>query len=340
MKKKKSQISIQFSWIFILIAGAIILIFFIGIIYKQKAVSETRLAGTVATDLEAILTGARISTGTVNVIQIPKIEATFTCDEMGDSWFGVDWEKTGIKKSLPIEVVFAPNLIKGKELITWALDFSAPFKVTNFLYLTSPEIRYIFVNPDEEIYEDFPEETTKEEVLTMAGISDKNNYKVKFIFFDQAPGTVPAPLQHMPNKDITAIKITGKTIEFFEKENSRFKSTGQTFYITKPMLYAAIFAEDKIYYECNLKKAFKALNIVATVYADRETTLKEYYENNPDDRRAYCTLYYYEEDTTALKQISEACIQDMINCPGLSDPIAKLEHDNLILKEHSCPLLY
>ena len=64
---RKAQIETQFNWLFILVAGAVILIFFAGIVIKQKSSSEQKIAENVMTDLQSIFTGGSVSTGTLMV---------------------------------------------------------------------------------------------------------------------------------------------------------------------------------------------------------------------------------------------------------------------------------
>ena len=67
-KGKRAAIEVQFNWIFILIIGGIILMFFFGIVKSQKTVSEKKISGTVRRDMRAILTGSGISAGTASLI--------------------------------------------------------------------------------------------------------------------------------------------------------------------------------------------------------------------------------------------------------------------------------
>ena len=60
VNEKKAQIQVTFNWVYILIAGAVILLFFIGIVVKQKAVSEENLATDVVRVMESIFTGAGV----------------------------------------------------------------------------------------------------------------------------------------------------------------------------------------------------------------------------------------------------------------------------------------
>ena len=43
---KKGIIEIQFNWIFVLVVGAIILVFFFGFVQKQKSFAEEKNAGS------------------------------------------------------------------------------------------------------------------------------------------------------------------------------------------------------------------------------------------------------------------------------------------------------
>ena len=155
--KKKGVIEVQFNWIFTLIVGALILALFSSIIIKQKSSSENTISATLLTNLETILVGAKISTGTINVIDMPKTNIEFSCNQ---------YSQGNAQKQIRDKVIFSPNLLKGKQLITWALEWKVPFKITNFLYVTSPEVRYILIGTDSTfkiINSTIPNEINKED---------------------------------------------------------------------------------------------------------------------------------------------------------------------------------
>ena len=89
MRRKKGQISIGFHWIYILIAGAIILMFFIGLAVRQKAVAEEKISATVVRTLEGILTGAGLSEQTTHYTELPELEISFNCDDEGYSDYAI-----------------------------------------------------------------------------------------------------------------------------------------------------------------------------------------------------------------------------------------------------------
>ena len=66
---KKAQIQFTFNWIYILIAGMVILIFFVSIVAKQKTSSEEHLNAEVVRVMESIFTASGVSEKTKNFIE-------------------------------------------------------------------------------------------------------------------------------------------------------------------------------------------------------------------------------------------------------------------------------
>lgn len=281
--QKKGVIELHFNWIFVLIAGAVIFFFFINVVNRQKDFSEIKISSTIINNLESILAGAQVSTNTVNIIEVPKVKIGVECDKF---FIG------NVPKQTKGNIIFSPNLLKGKEIITWTLEWSLPYRVTNFLYITDPEVRYIIVNNSEnlgrKIYDELPKEVNKELVTSPSEAKDKNNYKVKFIFINNLNDDFLVNLEGMPDQDVRAINLknigssdiienTG-AIEFWKKDGSQWtQETGETFYLKKESLFGAIFAEDLETYNCLMRKAFKKLNLITKVYLERCDRLSNYY---------------------------------------------------------------
>jgi len=310
--KKKAVIEVQFNWIFILIIGAIILLFFFGIVRQQKEVSEKKISITVKRDIRAILTGAGVSTGTASLIEVPKTQIDFDC------------EGYSIQKTSPIKPVvsFSPDSMYDIKLILWALDWNIGFRVTNFLYITSPNTRYVLVFKSDDlqqhtfvdiINETLPsryiEEKEERKILMNKEIikltddptnnlfdlennafEDKNNYKVRFVFFDEDPTKADiSALKGMQDEDVTAIKIEPDNscdnnldcfgeIKFYKKNENVFGSPdGTSNYIKLPSLLGAIFSDLETY-NCNMENAFERLQLVTEIYLNKTRVLKEYYK--------------------------------------------------------------
>src|SRR3989338_6564442 len=136
---KKGVIEVQFNWVFIIIIGAVILAFFVSMSMKQKGASEEKLSITIAEHMKTILTSAEVTERSVNLITVPNKDITYEC--------GTGFSVSSMASFNP-KIIFAPSPLKSQsqKLITWSLDWNVPFRVTNFLYLTSPDILYILVH--------------------------------------------------------------------------------------------------------------------------------------------------------------------------------------------------
>ena len=248
MLQKRGAIEIQFNWIFIIIAGIIILGFFFSIINKQKTIVEEQVSISIKTNLGAVLTGARAAVSTASRINIPDIDIIYDCD-------GYIIGKTN---AIRTKTSFSPNLIKGPVIMSWTHEWNMPFRVTNFLYITSPFVRYIFVNTGpiaEEVYNMMPNRTITDQGEVKAffnkelvspseipELKDKNNYKIRFIFFaDSEPTSVTLPkFGGLKSRDYSAVKINANSIQdlqgtgelvFYERRGDNFREKDSSVFI-------------------------------------------------------------------------------------------------------------
>tara|TARA_Y100000310_G_scaffold140596_1_gene140030 strand:- start:85 stop:1191 length:1107 start_codon:yes stop_codon:yes gene_type:complete len=368
MSKKRGQIQVQFNWIFILIVGALILLFFLGVVRTQKKLSDTKISATISTDLRAILSGVEVSTQTAALIDIPKTEIDFNCE--GYSVGGL----AGMRPTAS----FSPNVIKGNRLMSWAVPWSVPYRIMNFVYLTTPEIRYIIVDDDDadpdsladKLEAALPQKIIEEEdndrimmnkevVNDLVGIEDKNNYKVRVVFFtdtlnDLQSDTTPSELQYLKG-DLTAInvKVTSGGINgygqitFYKQDGTSFdyvKTTAvdsTTDYLGLQSLIAAVFAEDIDSYNCNMKRAFKKMEFMTGIYESRTTELKD---NHPDPT---CTLTYLGAAgylTTIKSKAGD--LSEVLDSSDINDiydkvyDVDSLNNSNDRAQKLSCPEIY
>jgi len=333
--KKRGQVSIQFHWIFIIIAGALILLFFINIAWKQKDISDRKIAGTVISHINSLITSTSTDEEITNAIKTPEIELEFTCNKQGISEYAV--KDTGQHIDTPIEIIFSPDIVKGKKLIIWSLPWQMPFKVDNFIVITSTDIRYIIIGSDhsttvDDLYLNLPyEHLNLEKTSSLSQSQDKNNYKIRLIFIDQEPTTQELPkfIQKMKDTAVSAVKISANQIQFYKKQKDSLISDGEisiidTFSGKNPLLYAAIFAENSEMYNCALNKAINRLNIIADIYKQRTKKLAS--------STGACNLYY---DTSQLNILSTSKdINEIYSQASL------LVSRNKIIQTRDCPLIY
>lgn len=300
---RKAQIEVQFNWIFVLIVGAVIMVFFITVVNKQRGAAEITLSSDVLLELEKVIAGVAVSADKTFLVTLPNVPVIYDCDE--SCACSIQIEGSGAQDiAIRNNPVFAPDSLKGLKVVMWSQEFNAPFRATNFFYMTSPQARYLIEDSarGDYLYDNLPPKKiieegidqpafTKELFDDLDAIEDLNSYKVKLIFYETTPAVVPSALQSMPNKDVSAIKINedDKEIVFYEKIGNSFNEKSTTNYIESASLYAAVFSETSDMYECMMEIAFENLNTVSQVYAQRSLQLQEEYDPLNDDE---CRIYY------------------------------------------------
>ena len=330
----KKGFEIQFNWIFVLVAGAAIILFFTVVVIKQKSVSETSTKATVLKSMEAIITGAGVSTDTTNVIDIPDSDIEVNCGRVSIG---------GVSKSYQSLLLFAPSLIKGNKLVTQTLAFSVPYRAANLLYITSPQLRYIIIGDSElakEINRSMPSELKKEFHKSVPEIKNLNNYKIRFVLFGNIID-FPKALEKMPDSDVTAIKIDGNsekgTIEFWQKEGNSWLPKGTSPYIGKQSLIGAVYADTIDVYECNMRNAFSRLNLVTKIYDERT---KKLMEGAVLANQFECSQFY----SNALNQLNSIFAAssnfNKENIDVISDSARLLSGENRNAQIYSCTLIY
>jgi hypothetical protein len=346
---KKADIELQFNWIFVLIVGTVILAFFIGVVMKQKGFAEQKTGVQLSADLETITTGAEVSKGTAQIIKVPQLGIEFRSEDCLRRY-----SIGGGTKQYREKIIFAPGLIKGNEILAWTMDWNVPYRVTNFLFLTSPQMRYILIDLSGanelafQVNKSLPNEMYRELVTNPNSIINNRNYKVRLAYFSALPSqiVVPDELQSVNDKDLTAVNIVSSTpyktgtLTFYEKKGSSFQPVGQTYILGILSIYGAIFTDDYEMYNCNMKEAFKKMNFVTTIIQNRTNVLyndvaicmDEYY-------LSFMPLQTIAAESSILMSIfpvsSQARVDSLYNAA-----FVELESSNRNLQLQSCPELY
>ena len=326
--KKKGAIEIQFNWIFVLIVGALILVFFINISNAQRKAADQKLAFDLLSNVDLIMSGALTIPKTGQVFDMPNIPFSLECSRISMS---------GVSRQFPDRIIFGPDQLSGRKLIVVSQDWTTPFKVSNFLYLTTSNVRYVVVaeNPDKlqeanDFVNSLPDNITKEvgNLSPSTGIKDKNNYKIKLIFLSDAYPLeeynkltglqLPDFIKKMPNSAVSGVYVneasSPTTVRFIKKEGDYLNFDGEPITVYKePMVFGAIFAENKDEFNCSYLKAFTKLHYVSEVYQARESNISYDYSTVYSDR-AECDVTKVT-GTRALSEIWDisvaATIQDI-----------------------------
>lgn len=287
MAINKKAVEMQFHWIFILIAGALILGFFFSFALKQRAVGQERLQYTLLSQVDDILAKSQLKGGTAQHIPTPRQGIGFSCTQGCDCAFQI--ENAQRQFNLPI---FSPDLIKGQDTFIWSMEWEQPYRVTNFLFLTNPEHKYYLVYDPQnsnsvklhsEITRKIPPAITQNnEVITQFNYQnvtvgelsnlEAEDFEHKFVFIHTNP-TVPEDFEGVVAK---AIQIDETKITFLSKtkRQDEFEPNYVQSHIGLTSIYAAIFAQDGAMYACGIEHALGKLATTSKVLAYRAAEIQ------------------------------------------------------------------
>ena len=271
---KKGAIELQFNWILVLVVGAAITIMLIGFILKQQSISETSANILTASTLDAVL-NSYDDEDISNAVKIPKSKINFNCDS-----FSID----GISKQLGTLSLFSPAYLETDKLHILSFGWDMPYRITNFVYVTSPDVRYIFIGNSDfarEVFEKVRGKIRADGFTNIHAVEDENDAMVRLVFFGQNP-EMPESLKTGENT-ITSLKVEGDknsgVIEFFDLVDGKFWSRGKSYYVKEASLLGAAFSDNMGIYNCNMEKVFNKLKIISQIYNKKVNNIIEQYSN-------------------------------------------------------------
>ena len=345
LKHKKGFMDIQFNWIFILVIGVIILAFFISIAEKQKTVSNVKISSQIRSDLRTIFTGTRSSTGTASLIDLGGKPITFSC------------EGFAVADLSPVQegVSFAPGSLQGYKLTAWSKDWSIPYRISNFLMITSPTVKYTLVGNSSlalELNKSLPAQFlskgsskqilfNRQSILLGADPASDGNYRVKFVFFNHDPvGTESLlKLTSLADADVSAINTLSTsldgygTVRFYKKFGNAWSTSPQTsYYLGKESLFAAVFSDDYRTYNCNMQRAFKNMAFITNIYKQRSERLKVQVTGTDQDA---CAVQYQLASNTLQDMYTKADQRSKTFPQSSSSAITDLYNDGETLKSYN-----
>ncbi len=346
---KKAQVAEQFNWVFILIAGSIILAFFVSVGVWYKGRQEVTLAGDVVTKLDSIFSTAKESPKTAKINKnFPDVTLTFFCDADACNDLGCASGFSGgsVTIDTSTEPLFTLKTLGAKDMITWALSWELPYKVTNFLYLTNPRVRYVLVTSRSS-------SSSTALLSTVNSLLSENSFLVKEVLYVEDVGSTltledrdeehirivyftdnvldPLPFDVVTETSFDALTVSGS------KEFGLVSFEGEDYpYLGIAMLIGAIFSEDASFYSCNAQKAINQLAYVSTMYHRRTEDLYATVASSP---KAYCQIYYDLLTRDALQTL-KATEYSAVDVSALEDALSTLIKTDQLAIVNDCPRLY
>ncbi len=333
--EKKGAIELQFNWILVLVAGAVLLIIFIGFISRQQEASSTSDDILTASSLDTIFhiySDADVS----DTIKISKSKISFNCDS-----FAVN----SISKQLGGLSLFSPASLDTNKLQVMSLGWYVPYKITNFVYSTSPDARYIFIGESDfarKMFDKIKGKVRADGFTNTQVIYNENNDKVRLILFGQNP-EMPINLKE-PDLSLSAVKIDGDenkgVIEFFDFIDNKFEPRGKSYYIGEASLLGAVFADNIGIYSCNMEKGFNKMRILSNIYNKKIGHIIAHY-NTAEGNNA-CRDFYQSNLLEILDYISYLASLDFqsSNYESIINAVNKIEEMNNDANALSCVLIY
>lgn len=365
MRSKKAVIEVQFNWLFIFIAGVIILIFFINIAGKYKDKSETDLSSDIVSKISAIATSGQLSSNSNSRIEVANLDLTLdcypdTCNEFGCS-SEFDFGGKGIMAPawMDLEPVFSPFYIKGDYLVTWSLDWTMPYKVCSFLYLTSVEHKYVLVYKDSsesfarEVYGKLSENKFIDveliEESEIPTVPYRGEQMIKFVLFYIPSENPPSPnLEVIKSKKWDVLYIDG-TPEM-GSANYSIVVDGEYLpgvgypYLGLPMLIGAIYSDDVDFYTCNAKKAFLKLRNMNNIFYRRTQGLYDYYLGLGQSDYKNCKYFYQSTVTDSIVSINSSVQPDndftLVDANQMRSDAETIAYQNQLVLSKDCPRIY
>ena len=278
-RKKRGAVDTHFNWIYILCVAAVFLFLFSKIIMNQRDIYEYRTNAMLTSNIRTIITLSQTPTATSSIKVLPA-SFEFSCT-------GYKTSKNAQAIRLDSRSTFSPSSLTSasQKYIFVTKEFDYPFLVDSFIYITSRDYLYVFINPDP-AYKNIMlmlNSTIPSDVLRVnisrgdiCGLNDRNN-KFRFIFINEVPGAIT---DACINKEASSLKIIPGTqqdtgnVSFCNKAGICQPNSP---YIDKASLIGAIFADKNVTYECNLFKAVERMEYIARIYSYRAERLSEYY---------------------------------------------------------------
>ncbi len=342
MLKKKASVEVQFNWVFVMIVGALILVFFFGVVQKQRELSQAKISNAVLTNIESIATGASVSRGTVQKVALPNIGIDFSCTDECLCTYSIE----DLQREYADKIIFAPARLDASELVLWTLDWKAPFRVNNIVYATTANDKYFIVYQDIKdpllklVNRSMPAEANYELLpysqYTQA--QNENYNSAKFVFINVIPPDNLALHSSFSRADANAVYLNsaGDAIFYDKSSSRRLEFTKKiSSYFGEPMIFGAIFASDSGMYECNAASSLKRMSKILDIYIMRASYLQ-----SMNDKSSFCIKGYTTIYLESLKGASDTASSSIEYFKAISSAVSSLNSQNEDLLRSSCPMLY
>ena len=146
----------------------------------------------------------------------------------------------------------------------------------------------------------------------------------------------------MLDGDVTALNIQGSiesgTVEFFRKQQDKFRKIGASDYMGKEPLFGAVFSDNPELYGCVMDNIFEKINLVTKIYRGKVQKIRNEYSESGSRCAAFIETAYSLENINQILGASASFTPDNI---GRINKAAKgLQNQNRQAQLQSCATIY
>ena len=318
LDNKKGQ-GIQFNWIYVVLAGAIILGFFSWFIVRYIDLQNTSLDAKVARNIDSNLLAIKGASQFKPVIDLGDSFAfDFSCDSLTVN--------TRHTQKIDDKIIFSSeHITKTRNLNVWTYGLDAGFFVDNLIYIIDPKQKYYLVYDKDKdfvqtLYDRMPNSLYNNIFISdYAGASLSSAGKNKFVLFFEPSG-----------EQLEILSSKGKVVSIEAKQSGKitfydFGSVSVDSFFGYGLLYGAVFSDSLEQYGCSKKRVLDKLGLLSNIYYTKARNLAKI-SNDP--------LCDYNTVSNLLKSFSESARNSDIGV--MSKSIEPLVYENRRLYDLSC----
>lgn len=319
---KKAFSSQLFNWIFIIVAGSLLLIFFVRFAFQQTEIFGEKGSVELISSLEDQLEAFSISEKSSKIVSLG-----YNTD------IEIDCERI-VNENIPKRtnlIIFSPAKLSGKSVAAWTRKWEFPYQISNVFYLTNENSRYLLIY-DKESFErvskfDFPSSFNLQKMnfdnlnLDDLAANTKNLQNLNLIYFTkiQRPTEI---FKKLSKVNLVEVDLKLNEVKIFNKDGTSETS----YFLEEPILFGAIFGPEN--FNCIKDKALSKLDLVTEVYSQKANYL------SIKTSSQLCKAKYYEVLNT-LNTFKGADSKQI-----LYDLKEKIKSQNKGLEKNACPSIY
>ncbi|MDP3728179.1 MAG: hypothetical protein Q8R18_01865 [bacterium] len=272
--KNKAQMSSSFNYIFALIIGGIVFMFFVGFAYQYLNFAGSVSAAELVSSLNDEFAAFSAS---------DSAEKTLSFSQ-GASFRVYEGKLMSEGQSKTIDhVIFAPFEVEGEDILLATKSLDIPYRIGNIFYIADGTTMYILVYDasTEDVvqelqssYNSLPQNFPVEVVSTTQIASDLETLyeltasyeKVRFVFFSSSEDYAEDIAAVFSSYEILEVS---SSLEDYSSGEVLYPNGEGVVYIQYPLLIGAIVSGDAYSYNYNFQNVLEKLARVTGVYYDK-----------------------------------------------------------------------